>query len=312
MSQFNENAPQNSPAKKNNSIVYWVIILILIAACIFLFYSKNKQQSDSDLALKQKQSTIDSVSTDRASLQNDFNAASAKIDQLVSTNAKQDSTIQNDKEQIAAMQGKIKTILSNKNATQAELKQAREMINSLQDKTKQLEARIAELEKQNTELTGQNKQLSKEVDSTVTQNIALKTIGSVLHASNIRMEPLHDKRNGKEKETKKHKKVDVLRIKFDIDENRIAESGTKQIYLRIIAPDNSILSNPANASGMMTSSKGDQVSFSVVKEIALTQNPPVKDVSIDWKQDGEFQKGTYSIEIYNGGYKVGSGTVTLK
>jgi peptidoglycan hydrolase CwlO-like protein len=312
MSQFNETTPQNSPAKKNNSIIYWVVILVLLAGCVYLFMSKNKMAADNDTAMKEKQQTIDSVKTDRASLQADFDAASAKIDQLVSQNAKMDSALQGDKAEMAKLQSKIKTILSNKNATQAELKNAREMISNLTDKTKQYEARIAELEKENANLTAENKTVTHERDSTVQKNIELKKAGSVLHASNIRMEPIHKRKNGKEKETTKAKKTDELRITFDIDENRIAESGNKQIYLRILSADGNVLSNTANSSGMMTTSTGSKLSYSVVKDIPLVQNQPMKDVSIDWHQDGDYAKGTYTIEIYSEGYKVGNGTVTLK
>lgn len=260
-------------------------------------------------AMKQQQQQIDSVKTDRAALQTDFDAASAKIDQLVSQNSKLDSALQGNKEEMAKLQTKIKSILANKNATQAELKSARDMIAQLTDKTKQYEARIAELEKQNTELTGQNKTLTHERDSTISTNVALKKVGSVLHASNIRMEPIHKRRNGKEKETTKHKKVDEMRITFDIDENRIAESGNKQIYLRILGPDNNIVSPSA---GSLTTNTGNQVTYSVMKEIALEQSKPVKDVVIDWEQGGEFSKGNYTIEVYNEGYKVGTGMVTLR
>lgn len=310
MSEINESSPQQP--KKNNSIIYWVVILILLAGCVFLFMSKNKMAEDNDLLMKQKQQQLDSVSTDPASLQKDFDAASLKIDQLTTQNAKLDSALQGDKETMAKLRNQINAVLSNKKATLAELKQAREMINSLTDKTKQYEARIAELEKENTVLTGQNKTLTKERDSTVTENVAIKKLGSVLDCSNIRMEPLHTKKNGKEKETKKARKTDVLRIMFDIDENRIAESGTKQVYLRIIAPDASIMSNPANGSGMLTSSKGDQLSYSVAKGVPLTQGQPLKNIMVDWKQEGDYVRGAYTIEIYSEGYKVGSGSVTLK
>ena len=50
-------------------------------------------------------------------------------------------------------------------------------------------------------------------------------------------------------------------------------------------------------------------------KIVISQNlanPIVKDVTVDWNQDGDFQRGTYKIEIYNSGYMVGSGNVTLK
>jgi peptidoglycan hydrolase CwlO-like protein len=314
MSQQNQSSqpPQNNAPKKNNSIIYWVFIVILLAGCIYLFMSKNKMAADNDLALKQKQQQIDSVKTDRESLQNDFNAASAKIDQLVSENSKMDSALQGNKAEMARLQGQIKSILSNRNATLADLKKAREMINSLQDKTKEYETRIAELEKENAVLTGKNQVLKKEVDSTTTENIGLKKVASVLHASNLRMEALHKRRNGKETATTKAKKVDVLRIKFDIDENRITESGTKQIYIRIIGPDGNVLSSKSNASGNLTTNTGGQLPYSVMKEIALTQNQMVKDISVDWNQEGDYSRGNYTIEIYNEGYKVGNGSVTLK
>jgi peptidoglycan hydrolase CwlO-like protein len=312
MSQFNQSTPQNNAGKKNNTIIYWVLILVLFVLCIYLFMSKRNMQADNAQAMKMEQQQMDSVKTDRASLQNDFDAASAKIDQLVSQNSKLDSALQGDKAAMAKMQGEIRSILANKNATKAELQKARDMISGLTDKTKAYEARIAELEKENTTLTGENKNLTHERDSTVTQNVALKKVGSVLHASNIRMEPIHKKRNGKEKETSKAKRVDEFRIKFDIDENRIAESGTKQIYLRIISPDGNIMTNSANGSGMLTTSKGGQLSYSIESDIALTQNQPVKDITVDWNQSGDYNKGTYTIEIYNEGYLVGSGTVTLK
>jgi hypothetical protein len=311
MSQ-NQTSPQNNPGKKNSSIIYWVVILILLAGCLYLFMSKNKMAEENETASKMMQKQIDSVKTDRASLQADFDAASAKIDQLVSQNSKLDSALQNDKTQMAKLQSQIRSILANKNATAAELKKAREMISSLTDKTKDYEARIAELEKQNTQLTGANKVLTKERDSVTTKNVALKKIGSVLHASNIRMEPIHKRRNGKEKETSKAKRVDIMRIKFDIDENRIAESGAKQVYLRIMGPDGKVLSNTANASGMFTSAENSQLSYSVMKDISLTQNQMVKDVDVDWHQDGDYARGTYNIEIYNEGYKIGAGSVELK
>jgi len=315
MSQFNQTtpqAPQNGPGKKSNSIIYWLVILVLLAGCLFLFKSRNDIINENTANIAQKQKEIDSVKTDRASLQTDFDAASAKIDQLVSQNSKLDSALQGDKAQMAKLQGQIRTILNNKNATQAELNKAREMITMLTDQTKHYQERIAELEKENTQLTGQNQVLTKERDSTVEKNIALKKVGSVLHASNIRMEAIHKRRNGKEKETSKAKKADELRITFDIDENRIAESGTKQLYLRIMAPGGTVLSSPSNASGAMTNSNGDQLSYSVLKNILLTQNQPVKDITVDWHQDGDYAKGAYHIEIYSEGYKVGGGDVDLK
>jgi flagellar basal body-associated protein FliL len=316
MSQLNQSTPQqqptNGPGKKNNTIVYWVIIAVLLVGCLYLFVSKNKMAENNSNELASQQKVTDSVNAVRAALQSDFDAASAKIDQLVTQNSKMDSALEGNKVEMAKLQSRIRGILSKEKATDAELRDAREMIGSLTDKTKAYEARIAELEKENTALTNKNVVLTGQRDSTAARNVALKKAGSVLHASNIRMEPIHMRKNGKEKETGRARKVDILRIMFDIDENRIAESGTKQIYLRIIAPDQSILGNTANTSGMMPLANGGTLGYSVLKEIALTQNQMVKDVDVDWHQSGDYMKGDYTIEVYNEGYKVGSGKVTLR
>ena len=142
----------------------------------------------------------------------------------------------------------------------------------------------------------------------------LKKLGSVLHTNNIRLVPEHKKKDGSEVVVKraKAKKTNVLKIMFDIVENNIAESGTKHIYLRLIAPDNTVLSDTTNASGTITTNKGVQVNYSVMKDIELTKGTPVSDVSVDWYHDGHYQKGVYNIEIYSEGMMVGSGSVTLK
>jgi cell division protein FtsB len=317
MSQINQitpqEPPQSMPPKKNNSIIYWVVILILLAGCIYLFMSKNQMAEMNATEQQMKQQRIDSLSTEQAALKEDFEAASARIDQLVSDNAMKDSLLESNKAALAKLQSKIRGVLSKTNASKAELDEAKAMIATLSDKTKAYEARIAELEKENTILTGSNKVLTKERDSTVTQNIAIKNLASVLHASNIKLEAVKIKRNGKEKGTKKAKKTDVLRVTFDIDENRIAENGSKMVYLRIIAPPSAnTLSNPANGSGMMTTSKGDHLSYTLSKSIPLTQNQPYKNVIADWNQEGDYAKGVYKIEIYNDGYLIGAGDVTLK
>ncbi len=314
MSQFNQTNPQSNKEeeRKKRPIVYWVIILFLLLACIGLFWRNNRVIAEKENDIKRMQTQIDSVKTDRASLQSDFDAASAKIDQLVSANSKLDSNLQRDQAEILALQKKIRGIMGKTNASAADLKKAREMINSLTDKTSHYEARIAELEKENTILSNKNVVLSKERDSAVTQNIAIKKIGSVLHASNMRMEAIHVKKSGEEKETHKAKKADALRIMFDIDENRIAESGNKQLYLRLVGPDGAVLASSSNGSGIMTTAKGDQVNYSLQKQVALIKEHPLKDVTVDWHQDGNYNKGMYLIEIFSEGFKVGSGNVTLK
>lgn len=316
MSQINQITPQEPPVnnepKKNNSIIYWVVILILLAGCIYLFMSKNEMAAKNAAEQELSQQQIDSLNTEQALLKADFEAASAKIDQLVSENAQLDSLLNSQKEAMNKLQRRIRVILNKENITKTELEEAKIMIINLTDRSKEYEERIAELEKQNRILTGKNKVLTRERDSTVSQNIAIRRLASVLHASNIKLEAIKIKRNGKQKETQKARKADVLRVTFDIDENRIAESGTKTVQLRILTPGGNVMNNPVKGSGMMTTAQGDHLSYTIAKAVPLTFNQPLRNIIVDWQQDGAYEKGVYKIEIYNDGYEIGSGDVTLK
>lgn len=304
----NNPQPQQQP-KRNNTVAYWVAIIALLIACIFLFVSKRQTSQQMDVTNKQ----MDSVKTDRESLNNEYKAAIGRLDQLTTKNVEMDSALHGKDGEIAKLRSQIQGILSDSRASASQLAKARELINTLNSKVSGYEERIAALEGENKNLTAQNEVVTKERDSTVAKNMELKKIGSVLHASNMRLTPLHLKHGGtKEKETTKAKRVDVLRVTFDIDENRIAEDGNKNVYLRITGPDGAMLSNAAYGSGATSSSDGSQMNYTIMKEIALKQGQPVKDVTVDWHQDSDYKKGSYTIEIYNEGYRIGSGTVALR
>ena len=48
------------------------------------------------------------------------------------------------------------------------------------------------------------------------------------------------------------------------------------------------------------------------KDIPLVTNQPVKDITVEWKQEAEYESGVYTITIYNGGYRIGGGQVELR
>jgi predicted RNase H-like nuclease (RuvC/YqgF family) len=303
---YNPNpAPQQPAPKRNNSAIYLIIIAVLLGLCIYLFLNRNQVAEQRDMAEVQYASSDSS----RQAVEGEYNAALARLDELVSKNTQMDSVLTNKDSEISKLKRQIDAIVRDKNASKADLGKAKALIAEMNSKVKTYEERIAELE-------GQNQVLTQERDSTRTENSGLQQkvkLGAVLHASNIRMTPLDLRRGGKkEVETGKAKKVDVFRILFDIDENRIAENGKKEIFVRITGPDGVILSNAAYGSGVTTAADGQSVNYTMLKQIDLVQDQPVKDVTVDWNQDSNYKKGAYNIEFFNEGYKIGSGSVTLK
>ncbi|MEI8279133.1 MAG: hypothetical protein WCG87_05165 [Bacteroidota bacterium] len=302
---------QSSP-KRNNTWIYVAIIVLLLATNAYLFINKNTLTEQKDLAETEKAKS-DSTLSD---VQKEYNAAIVRLDELKSKNTQLDSLVNNKDGEIAKLQSQIKAIMSKSNASKAELGKAKTLIAELNSKVKSYEEQIAALKGENGRLVESNGVLTKERDSTVTENIGLQhkvKLGAVLHASNIRMTPIHLKNHGKkEKTTSKAKRVDIMRITFDIDENRIAESGLKELFLSITGPSGSLLTSSAYGSGVTSLAEGGSLNYTLSKQIQLQQNLPVKNVDIDWIQEGDYQNGAYKIEIYHEGYKIGSGSVTLK
>ncbi len=304
-------APQ-APKPNNNTRIYIGIIVLLLASNIYLFVSRNNIASQRDVAEIQ----FNAADSSRRAVESDYNAALVRLDELTSKNAQMDSLISDQNGEIAKLKRQIAGIIGDRNATKEQLGKAKRLIASLNTKVKTYEERIAELEHENTDLTNKNEELTTERDQTVQENIGLQQkvrLGAVLHVSNIRMTPIDLRRGGKkQKETERAGRVDLMRIMFDIDENRIADAGKKDIYLQIVGPDGTVLSNAAYGSGVTALADGKSLNYTLMKQITLEQNKPVKDVTIDWNQDSEYKTGTYKIDIYHDGYKVGSGNVTLR
>jgi predicted nuclease with TOPRIM domain len=258
----------------------------------------------------------DSAITTRDNLNTEYEAAIVRLDQLNTTNAQLSNEIKDKDGELQKMRAELQTIMSKGKRSDAETARAKALIAKLNSKVASYEERITALEGENKQLTAQNTTLAEEKTKITEENTGLQRqvkLGAVLHASNIRMEAINLKRGGKkEVETSRARKADMLRVIFDIDENRIAESGNKEIFMRITSPDGKLLSNAAYGSGVTTTDDGQQLSYTLAKQVNLAQNTPVKDVVVDWNQDSDYQRGTYAIDISNSGFRIGGGSVTLK
>jgi hypothetical protein len=294
-----------SQRRRNNTWIYAVIIALLLGTNVYLFLQKDKNQQK----LLETKQLLQQADTSIATLQDDYNASLARLDDLTGKNAQLDKLLKQKDSELSKTKARIQEILAKNNATQKEIAEARGLINKLNSRIGGYEHQIAQLKQQNVALT-------VERDSVVVTNTDLQQkvdLAKVLHASNIRLKGINLTNGGrKEKETEKAKRMDLLRIIFDIDENRIAESGSKELNICIINPNGELLSNAALGSGSFKTSDGQSKYYSVSKSVALQTEQPVKDVNVDWQQSAQYSKGIYTVEIYHQGYLIGKGSVNLR
>jgi len=310
---FNTPAPGSSGSEKprsRNGLIYGILIAALAGTWIYMLYDKNKTNE----TIVQQGTQIDSISSSRDALQQEYNAANARLDDLISQNSRMDSLVKTKDKELADVKARIQSILTNKNATQAELAEARRLIEQLKTNIAGYQETIERLEGEKLVLAGERDVARKERDSVGVVKDSLNkevNLGSVLHASNIKLQPIQVKRNGKEVETSKAKRADMMRVIFDLDENRIAATGDKEIYVAITAPDGSPLAVEALGSGRFSLEDGTEKLYTAKKTVAYVKGEK-QTVSMDWKQNSDFKPGDYSVEIYHNGFRIGQGKVNLR
>jgi hypothetical protein len=252
--------------------------------------------------------TIDSLKHVNDQTVTMLGASQIKIDQISSERNKMDSIVVLKNKEIDKLKREVARLKkTNKKAAISKKadkdsgreKEASGYAEMYQSQIKQLQAEKAALE---SELNTLKKSFER-----------LKQLGSVVHASNFRIEPVKLRKGGKsEKIVTKAKKMNELKISFDIDENLITDDGNKSLYIVIAGPDGKVLSDESNQSGKFTNSEGLALDYSVKKEILVRKGKPVTDLNCTWKQNGPHEKGAYTVTVYNEGHRVGSGSVTLK
>ncbi len=317
----NSNLPdeKNVVVKNNNNrnILTGILIVTLLATWGYIIYDKNKtKQEKQDLTTQ-----IVNSDSSKNELQRELNDAALRLDVLKTSNVKADSLLKTKDKDIQDLKSRVQTIINNKNATAAQLAEARRLIAELKGNIETYTAQIEELKTQNTQLTQEKEQVTQERDivrknydsanQVIKQKEDVIDVGSTLHASNFSIVGLKEKKNGKEKETTTAKRVDKLRISFDIDENRITQSGPKDIYVSITSPDGKPVTVDALGSGKFVTRDGIERPFTKKVQINYVQGQK-QPVTVEWTQNSGFQTGNYKIEIYNNGFKIGEGVRTFK
>jgi hypothetical protein len=152
---------------------------------------------------------------------------------------------------------------------------------------------LGESKKFNEVLVGQNEELAKTVEK-----------GSKLNVTNLKTAAYKLKSSGKQVETDKAGRADVLKISFTIAENAIAKSGDKMYYVQVIDSKNNVLGDK------QTENFGDKsLTYS------FTTNVKYENKSVEVSQDlpgKSFEKGTYFVNVFDKNELVSKSSFSLK
>jgi predicted nuclease with TOPRIM domain len=313
--------PNSTPPRRDDrKLIYGILIVALLGTWAYIIYDKNKSK-ESITQLQMEYSNVDSA---RNVIEQEYNDALARLDTATGNNTQLQGALSERQSEINNLKKQISAITNNRKATAAELAQARRLIGQLNSKIGEMVAEIDRLKGENQVLTTTNRslntqkqqlstekqQLEENLTTTEAARRQVEDVASTLHVSNINIAPINVKNSGKEKETTTAKRVDLMRISFNLDENRVASSGNKELYVSVMAPSGQPVTMSSGSGTFDTREEGSKPYTSKV-QVNYEQGKR-SNVSFDWKQDGKYEIGDYRIQVYHNGFKIGEATRTLK
>jgi len=169
---------------------------------------------------------------------------------------------------------------------------------ALKDSSKTFGLKARELSERSRVLEIKNKELADKVSAAA----ALRAEGVNVYAISSR---------GKEStvNNQKAKKVDKIRVMFHLQENTLATKEIKTIFLRIIEPTGSTISDYNLGSGSFEF-KGRDLTFTSRQRIFYENNH--QSVEFIYTRPNGFKNGKHEIELYAEGYLIGLGTFEVR
>lgn len=310
------NSPQQQQKDNKNSIII-LLVIALIGSWIYFFYARNQ----SNTVIDQKNAEYATLDSAKNAIQQEYDQAMVRLEGLTQTNKGLDSLVKTRNTELDILKSKFKSLVGKQNATAAELSDAKKLVEELNvridDYVREIERLQAENQQLNIDksnLTAENRSLNENLSSE--QNARKEAenkvdIGSTLKASNFNIVAIFERNSGKEKSTSSAKRADKLRISFTLDENRIATSGMKQLFIVAKDPSGKIIKEEALASGTINTREDGKIDFTTKVDADYT-NTVSKLISFDLRQTERYVKGSYAILVYQNGFRIGQGAAVLK
>ena len=293
---------ENQKSSSSLKAVVAVLAILLVGSLVYIF----KMSSDAEIVQTELKSTMtekESVMKDLQELKATYDAAIAENttmseeliqerDKVVNlmddlNKSKGDvASMSKYKAQFLALQSNMKTLMAENEG----LKKQNVTLTTQRDSTVVV---LGESKKYNEVLVGQNQELSKTVEK-----------GSKLTVLNTKTSAYKLRSSGKQIETDKASRADILKVSFTIAENQIAKSGDKTYFVQVIDSKSNVLGDKK------TESFGEK---SLTYSFATTVKYENKTVNVSQDLPGkDFAKGTYFINVFDKDELVSKTSFTLR
>jgi hypothetical protein len=293
---------QNSVAKKRTglNILFGILFIALSGGIIYLLTELSSERKDSaemKVALELQ----------KTNLTNELNELNLSFNQLKGDNENMNQRLDQEKQ-------KIEDLLAIKASNAKKIAIYEKEVSSLRGVLKSYIIQVDSLNSANLRLRAENKDVKDRFDEAKNTNKALEEVNknlqgkveaaAVLKALSIVAEPID---NGGTVQ-KKIKKVQKIRVCFNLGENAVAKKGPRKIFLRIANPSQRVMVKSGTETFTLD---GSEVPYSAMREVEYEGASLEVCIFYETAAD-EIVPGTYYIDLYMEGAQIGTTSFSLK
>lgn len=298
--------------KDNRSKIYLLTLIgILFLFNVGLLYNHFTSKKENKIV-------VEKLTDEKSDLQKELQAEIEKFDILNEENEGLKGKLVTQDAALNEKINQIKVLLKKGNLSDADVKKAKSEIAQLKLDIENYKLKIAELSQKVENLTQENSGLNEELSTEKvkvsdqkkvieskdrTISLARKLNAGSISAFAVRERKLFGK---KEVTTDKASRTEEIKVKFTLDKNEVSESGDKDIFVKLIGPDGA----PITSKVQTTKVDGTETLYTEKKTIDY-QNDRI-DAIVYCKKQGDFTKGTYTVELFAEGHRIGTSSFILK
>ena len=295
-------AQQKLKAKeKRNNIIVIVLAVILVVLGV-LYFLQNREH----------RSILNELNTEKDSIQLELNQLVESYDSLETEN----DTIN---EQLFVAQTKVKDLLleieQTKKVSLGKINAYQQQVTSLRSIMRDFVVQIDSLNQRNEELMAENREVKEQFKRSESEKQQLSEEkeelqqnlqrASRLQVRNLIVEPL----NVRSKETKFARRVDKIRIYFILSENVAAKRGPKNIYARIMRPDQLLMLKSEDNTFKF---EDLEIQYSAMREVVYEGHDLPVAIFWDNADEGDLMPGEYTVDLFADGFNIGTTTFELR
>jgi len=298
---------QSEEVRRDSTKIYFFVVAIaaLLATNIY-FYIKYKNTGEK----------VYELTEEKVNMQAEIDRIEAELDRLTDANLELTASLKAAQDSVRATIAELRVQLAQNNLTREQLASAQQEIGQLKLQVSKYLAEVKDLQRRNAELITERDELKREItvssdrlaemeeeNTNLTDKVKL---ASALKVSGMSIVGVRERNNNRESVETRARRVGKLKIDFTVADNPLAETGSHDIYIRVIDPNG----NLRTVDNGLFEVGGNQMQYTDKTAIDFANDGA--SYTLEWRDPKGFQKGTYTILLYADNAVMGQSSVVLK